>query len=217
MVHLQPTNHHIKKDDAYLCVWLFTLYFCTKQHYIMSKTKSYTLFIVSLIALGVFSRFIPHPPNATAIGALAIFGGFAFRRFWLSILVLFAALFISDLAINNIVYGAYHDGFLWFTSGAAFIYGGFMLSIVFGKALKSNYSMIGIASAGLLSVLAFFILTNAGVWISSPMYPNTLSGLISAYIAAIPFALNQLAATLLYSSVLFGAYALYTKKAPSIA
>ncbi len=183
----------------------------------MSKTKSYTLFIVSLIALGIFSRFIPHPPNATAIGALAIFGGFAFRRFFVAIAILFAALFISDLAINNIVYASYNNGFVWFTAGAVFIYGGFMLSIAIGKALKSNYSIFGIAGASVLSVVAFFLLTNAGVWVSSPMYPNTFSGLISAYIAAVPFALNQLAATLLYSSVLFGAHAVYTRKLPSIA
>lgn len=210
---------HLKRKKAllYLLCSLFTLYFCKHKKNNMSTAKSYSLFIVSLIALGIFSRFIPHPPNATAIGALAIFGGFAFKRFWMAAAILFTALFISDLAINNIVYGAYNNGFILFTSGATFIYGGFLLSIVLGKNIKNRYTLSRIGSATILSVLAFFLLTNAGVWAASPMYPASFSGLISAYVAGIPFALNQLIATALYSAVLFGAHALYTRKSPVVA
>lgn len=183
----------------------------------MSKHSSYTLFIVSLIALGVFSRFIPHPPNATAIGAVALFGGFALKNFRTSILILFLSLFISDIAINNLIYASYHEGFVWFTSGATFIYAGFFISIVVGHFLKQRYTISGIAAGSLLSVLAFFIITNAAVWASSVMYPKTISGLMTAYAAGIPFALNQLLATMLYAAILFGAHALYTRKTPTLA
>lgn len=183
----------------------------------MSKRSSYTLFIVSLVALGIFSRFIPHPPNATAIGAVALFGGFAFKNFRTSILVLFLSLFISDLALNNLVYASYNDGFVWLTSGATFIYSGFLISIVLGYFLKKKYTISGIATGSVLSVLAFFLITNAAVWASSVMYPKTFNGLMAAYAAGIPFALNQLLATVLYASVLFGAHALYTRKTPAIA
>ncbi|MCC5916763.1 MAG: hypothetical protein JJU02_05485 [Cryomorphaceae bacterium] len=183
----------------------------------MSKQNQSLLLIVSLVVLGIFSRFIPHPPNATAIGAVAIFGGFAFRNKLLAFGILFISLFISDLLINNVVYGSLNSGFVWFTGGFGFIYAGFALSILLGIFLKSGFTISRLGGAFVSSVLVFFLLTNFGAWLSLPLYPKTFSGLLTAYAAGIPFALNQLLFTMIYGVVLFGAFGLFTKKYPAIA
>jgi hypothetical protein len=183
----------------------------------MSKTSQYFAFITSLIVLGIFSRFIPHPPNATAVGAVAIFGGFALRHKLSAFAILFAVLFISDLLINNVVYGTLTEGFMWFTSGFGFIYTGFAISILIGQKLKNNFHVKGLGLSILGSVAAFFMLTNFAAWLSLPIYPKNFPGLIAAYVSGLPFALNQLLFTVIYSTVLFGAYGLYTRRFPSIA
>ncbi len=183
----------------------------------MTQSNKHTTLIISLIALGVFSRFLPHPPNATAIGAVAIFGGFALQRIGLSMIVLFASLFISDLALNNIVYASYYDGFQLLTPGFIYMYLGFAISIFAGRWVKTNYTYARIAGASIVSVTAFFLLSNFGAWLANPMYPQNISGLIASYVAGLPFALNQFTFTALYAVVLFGAYGVFTKKYPTFA
>jgi len=53
----------------------------------------------------------------------------------------------------------------------------------------------------------FFVLTNAGVWLAGGLYPLTGAGLVSCYVAAIPFFGRTLAAQLLYATLLFGLHA----------
>ncbi len=183
----------------------------------MIQVKNHTALVISLITLGVLSRFIPHPPNATAIGAVAIFGGFAIQRFGMSAIILFASLFISDLALNNLVYGAYYEGFVWFTPGFAFMYVGFFISILAGRFVKSDFSLSRLGGAGIISVVGFFLITNFGAWLGNPMYPQTFNGLIASYIAGLPFALNQFIFTVLYGTILFGAYGYLSQKFPRFA
>ena len=61
------------------------------------------LVIVFLIALAGFSRIIPHIPNFTAIGAMAIFGSAHFSKKYLAILVPVLSIWFSDLFINNFI------------------------------------------------------------------------------------------------------------------
>ena len=71
-----------------------------------------------------------------------------------------------------------------------------------------NFSFILISGIGylfgkiniksvLLSSIVFFLFTNFGVWLIG--YPKTLEGLITCYIAAIPFFGYTLAGDLFYS------------------
>lgn len=183
----------------------------------MIQVKNHTTLVISLITLGILSRFIPHPPNATAVGAVAIFGGFAIQRFGLSAFILFLSLFLSDLAINNLVYGSFYESFVWFTPGFMFMYAGFFISILAGRFVKSDFSLSRLGGAGIISVIGFFLITNFGAWLGNPMYPQTLSGLIASYIAGLPFALNQFIFTVLYGTILFGAYGYISQKFPRFA
>ena len=66
------------------------------------------IFPVGLILILALARLIPHPPNFTPIIAVAIISGYFFKNFNLSVLILLAAMLISDLFIGfyeNIICG----------------------------------------------------------------------------------------------------------------
>ena len=65
------------------------------------------IFPISLILILALARLIPHPPNFTPIIAVAIISGYFFKNFNLSVLILLAAMLISDLFIGfyeNIIF-----------------------------------------------------------------------------------------------------------------
>ena len=52
--------------------------------------------LCSLILAGAATRLVPHAWNFTAIGAICLFGGAYFRRWWLAFLVPLAAIALSE-------------------------------------------------------------------------------------------------------------------------
>ena len=161
---------------------------------------------LAIIALAALSRLLPHPPNCTPIAAIGLFGAAYMQRRWLSFAVPFAALFFSDLLLNNVVYAEFYDGFQWITS--FWLYLAFGLVIGVGHLLlRTSVSPARVIASSLLASAVFFGVSNLFTWLGSPMYPQTLTGLLSCYVAAIPFFGNTLLGDLLYSGVLFGGYA----------
>jgi len=140
------------------------------------KTPSSNKTLIALaIAAGIIAiRFIPHPINCTPIGALSLFAGTVLSPLWAGLTVL-SALFIGDC-------------FCGFHSTMPFVYGSFLIALIFGNALKTKMSYLRLLCASLSSSLAFFFITNFGSWLTSGMYTHTLQGLIQCYLYAIPFA-----------------------------
>lgn len=169
----------------------------------MNKNKLYmVLFTILVVSL---SRILPHPPNFTAVGAVAIFGGSLFSKTYKSILIPLISIFLSDIIINNTLYSSYYEGFTFFSEGSLVVYASIILMSVIGHSfIKMN--VIRITSVVTLSTLLFFILTNFAVWYGSPMYSKDISGLLSCYTMAIPFGLNSLIGNLTFSGILFGVY-----------
>ena len=64
--------------------------------------------------------------------------------------------------------------------------------------------------------MLFFLVTNFGAWIGSPMYPQTAGGLAAAYIAGVPFFQWTVLSTLFYSALLFGGFALLRRQVPAL-
>lgn len=161
------------------------------------------LFIFLLILLAAVARLLPHWPNFTPVGAMALFGAAYLGKRWIAVAVTFAALYLSDLALNNVVYAEYYEGFHWgFNS---WVYVGFALTLLLGFGLlKTGFSWLKLGGAAVGSALLFFLVTNFGVWIASPMYPRTGAGLLSAYAAGLPFLLNSVAGNVLFAGLLFG-------------
>lgn len=167
--------------------------------------KKQVVLLSSLLLVGMLTRVLPHWPNFTAVGAVALAGGALFRSRWMAYIVPLALLFLSDLFINNVIYSSYSSGFQWLTSGFAFIYGGFLLMVLIGRyGIGSSKKATSVLAGSVGGSLAFYLISNFGVWLGSPLYPQTLGGLMSSYIAGLPFLVNQAAGTLVYGAVIFG-------------
>src|SRR5690554_7475691 len=72
--------------------------------------------LMLIVVLAAFSRLIPHPPNFTPIGAMALFGAAWFTNRFQALLLPLLALWLSDLALNNLIYAGYYEGFTWLHS-----------------------------------------------------------------------------------------------------
>lgn len=147
-----------------------------------------------IISIASVLRLLPHPPNVAPIAALALFGGVYLNKKYALILPLLA-LFISDLFLG--FYGA---------PMMFFVYGSFLLTGCVGLFLKSHKKPSLIISAALFSSLLFYLLTNFGVWLTTPLYPKTLAGLLESYAMAIPFFRNTILGDLLYTGLFFLGY-----------
>ncbi len=165
---------------------------------------------LALIVLAVLTRLLPHPHNFTPIAAVGLFGASVFSRQWVAFAVTFLSLFLSDLYINNVVYGYFYEHFVWF--GSLWVYAAFGVVIVLGRLLLHREVKVGqVVRASLSASVIFFLLTNFGVWATSGMYPYTPAGLLACYVAGLPFFGNTLLGDLLYSAALFGGYAWATR------
>ncbi len=151
--------------------------------------------LILLVALAVASRFLPHPPNFTGVGAVALLSGFLFRRVDLrfALLIPVAAMLISDL-------------FLGFHSLMFFVYGGMLLMTGVGILFR-KWTAKWLAAGTILASTLFFAISNLGVWLVGGYYSATWAGLIECYAMALPFFKNQLAGDLVWTAGLLGVYA----------
>lgn len=165
--------------------------------------------IVLVIFAAALSRLLPHPWNFTPIGAMALFGGAYLGDRKLALIVTLAALWLSDLLLNNLIYSAYFDGFAFSYPDAFWTYGAFALVVLLGHWLLSKRrSALRIAGCSVTASTLFFVVSNFGVWASGQLYPQTWQGLVACYTAALPFYGNNLIGDLFYCTLLFGGFAL---------
>jgi hypothetical protein len=100
--------------------------------------------------------------------------------------------------------------------GMAFVYGGFAIGALIGRFLRGRERPLPVAGAAFLNALAFFIISNFGVWFASvSFYEKSLTGLVECYVSAIPFFGNSLAGDIFYSALFFGAYQLVLRMIPA--
>ena len=158
--------------------------------------------LAAIVAAAAF-RLVPHLPNFTPIGAMALFGGAYFGKRWLAFVAPIAAMLLSDAIIG-------------FHSGMLFVYASVALIVLLGQLALSRRTVLRVGAAALASSVLFFVITNFGTWLLSGMYPMTLSGLAACYVAAIPFFQNTVAGDLFYSALLFGGFALLERSVPAL-
>jgi hypothetical protein len=172
------------------------------------------IYIAGIILAAALFRLVPHWPNVTPVAAIALFGGACLNKRYLAFLIPLIALFISDLILG------FHAMMGW-------VYAGFIITAVIGMLLKKRITPLTVAGASLLSSVIFFLLTNFGAWIASPIYPDTLTGLIQCYVAGlvffndgsygISFFMNEILGSLFYNTILFGSLYLVSKRFPVLA
>lgn len=185
----------------------------------MPKSSLRLGLLLSLIGLAVISRLLPHPHNFTPVGAIALFGAAYFPRKWMALLIPFAAMWLSDLFLNNITYARmfpeYYNGFQWF--GSVWVYGAFLLIGLLGMATLHKVNAPRVVGSALGASVLFFAVTNFAVWVGSAMYPKTIAGLMACYAAGIPFFGNTLLGDLVYCGVLFGVFEWVKRRSPAFA
>lgn len=172
--------------------------------------------ISGMILLAALSRLIPHPANFAPIGGMALFGAAYYtKRHWMFIIPI-VSMWISDLILNNVVYGQFFDHFVWFYSGSAFTYGAFALIVLFGMLMLKKIHISNLIVSALGASVIFFLVSNFGVWFSGMMYPKTFAGLMACYTAGIPFFWNTLLGDLVYTGVLFGIFEYSVRRIPKL-
>ena len=171
----------------------------------MNKNLLSGKFIIAagLILAAAFTRLIPHYPNFTAVGAIALFGGTYLQNKKLAFAVPFFAMLITDWII-----GFHHT--MWA------VYLSFGIIVLIGMQISKYKKVSNIIVGTISSSVLFFIITNFAQWISDPFYAKTAAGLAQCFTMAIPFFSYTALGDMFYVAVLFGVYEQAKGKLPVI-
>jgi hypothetical protein len=159
----------------------------------MTANNSRILALLSAILFAAALRLVPHPPNFTPIGAMALFSGAYLGRRALAFVAPLAAMLLSDV-------------FLGLYSGMWVNYLAVALVALLGAIALQKRGPVRIALTAVAGSVVFFLVSNFGTWALSGMYPHTAAGLAACYVAAVPFFQNTLAGDLFYATLLFGGF-----------
>ena len=169
----------------------------------MTSNHARLLALLAAVAAAAALRLVPHPPNFSPIDAMALFSGAYLGRRALAFAAPLAALLLSDLVLG-------------FYAGMDFVYASVALVVLIGWALSGRRTPLRVGLAALAGAIAFFAVTNFGMWLFSGFYPLTIAGLEACYVAAIPFFQNTVAGDLFYAIILFGGFALAEHLVPRL-
>lgn len=161
----------------------------------MIDSKKTWIIAAVLILFGAATRLLPHPPNATAITAIALAGAIYLDKKWALLLP------ISSLLLSDAIIGGYDARLM------AVVY----LSFAFIGALSwiirtGERRFLKTAGLTVFSSVFFFITTNTAVWMLSSWYPHTFLGLVESFTMALPFFKNMIAGDILYVSLVIFAF-----------
>jgi hypothetical protein len=157
-----------------------------------------------LAVTGGLIRLIPHPWNL-ALGGLGLFAG-ARLKSWRAYAVALGIRFGTDTFLL-IVHGVTTGSTWLYFSFLPFVYLSLALNVLLGRLLQRTESPWRISALTLVASVQFFLLTNFGTWLMTPMYPHTLTGLWDCYLLGLAFFPNTLISDFLYAGGLFGAHA----------
>jgi len=181
----------------------------------MKVTKQIAIGFILLIVIASLYRIMPgRQPGFAPQIAMAIFGGAIIKDKKFAFLLPLLSMFISD-ALYEILYRNGVGNMQGFYEGQLTNYILFGLMTFFGFLIK-NFNIRRIAIASLAAPTAYFLLSNFMVWASSSPYaglqrPKTFNGLLLCFGDGLPFYAWSIAATLVFSAILFGSYFLITK------
>ena len=130
-----------------------------------------------LIILATLYRLLPTLnlglSNFSPVMAIAFCGAVYFRNRWMK-LVLFVALALSDVYINNFYAREY--GFDWPLSGLIARTACFAVALLIGSWVAKRKSWLGLLNGALAGAIVFYIVTNTQSWASDAFYAKTIAG-----------------------------------------
>lgn len=161
---------------------------------ITSDNKISIIFACILITLAIVSRLMPHPANFTPVAAIALFGGALLPR-RLAVSLPLIAMIVSDLIIglHPTIYATW---------------GSFAVIALVSSLKFKKVNVTNVLASSLAASVFFFLVTNLAVWLEGRLYAPTFSGLVQCYYNALPFFRNTLFGDLVFTSSLFGIFAL---------
>ncbi|MBT4762316.1 MAG: hypothetical protein HOO06_11505 [Bdellovibrionaceae bacterium] len=164
----------------------------------MNKKLYFSFILISVLVM--LTRFLPMPANFSPLFGWAIFSGAYFsKNQWLLILpMILLIVFDSMVGIHASAY------VVWFCFLAIS-----MMSRLVVK--KDKIKLVNLAVMSGSAPLFFFLVTNFEVWLNMGLYPKNMGGLLSSYVAALPFYHMSLLSSALFTVVFFGSWA-YLKK-----
>jgi hypothetical protein len=171
-----------------------------------------SLLACALILAVTSLRLVEHPFNSTPMLAVMLFSAAVFRDWKWKIAVPFVALAISDLFVGmRYGYGTYTSNY--------YVYFGFALVFISGYFLLKKVNLLNVVLASLSGSILFFLVTNFAFFypqaaVANPAlgnYPHNWVGIVASYQAGLPFFKNMIVGDLMFSGILFGAYALIQK------
>ncbi|MFH1405279.1 MAG: DUF6580 family putative transport protein [Patescibacteria group bacterium] len=167
----------------------------SKVNFNLDKKQAWLILAIAIlfVVFGFAMRLLPHPPNFTPIGAIALFGALYLPRKFALVIPL-GAMLVSDAII----------GFYSWPIMLA-VYAGFAAMVGIGLLVRKHKRFSTVLGGTIAGSLTFFLITNFAVWAFGSLYAPTLSGLVQCYYMALPFLRNTLAGDLFYVGVLVGA------------
>ena len=178
------------------------------------------LILTGLVFAAVLMRLVPVGIfNFAPIGAIALFGGACFASRRTAVIVPLAAMLFSDVLLYSLHYREYSVAAL---QSQAVVYFAFAMVLGLGLLMRSRpRTAVRVSCFSISGSVLFFLVTNFAVWVApaSPgfiHYEQSLSGLLTCYVAALPFFGGTLFGDLFYNAVLFGALALAESRISSL-
>ena len=158
--------------------------------------------ILAAIFAAAALRLVPHPPNFTPIGAMALFSGAISGARPIAFAAPLGALLLSDLVL-----GFYH--------GMAFVYVSVALIVMIGW-WRSAPLLLRVGAAAWRARSCSSSSPTSACGCSAASIRGPLAGLEACYVAAIPFFQNTVAGDLFYAGLLFGGFALLQRAVPAL-
>jgi len=159
------------------------------------------LVIVWRIAIAIAPPALKVFDFTPMLAVLLFFGARVRNKWaWLGAVALLAG---TDVFLNLSVYHyplsgdaviswVWYAGILWFGN----------------SLLGQRQNALRVAAGALTGTFSFFLISNFGTWLFWNMYPKTPAGLLTAYVAGLPFYQNRFASDMIFTAILFGAAAL---------
>jgi hypothetical protein len=161
-------------------------------------------YLFVLIAAAVHIRFVALPFSFTpVVAALLYFGARMPRKqMWVPVAILAA----SDVYLTRVTY-AYP-----LTADHLVTWAWYAAMILLGGMLIKGFSPLRIGASALIGSVSFFLISNFAVWLVwRDMYPKTFNGLMTCYVAGLPFFRSAAVSDLLFSAAFFGIGYLLTR------
>ncbi len=183
-------------------------------------TRNKIMFISGLLLFGILIRLIPYfmilmnvdtsvhstylPWNLSPMTGICLFSGAIFAARYSTLMPIFILLF-CDVGIyfltGKIEYTIFSNKPLFYV-----IYLFIVMIALSGNQFLKRYSLLKIIGAGVAAEAAFFLVTNGASWWLGDRYVHTFSGLMTCYVAGIPFVGRSFISTLFYAPAIFYAY-----------